>query len=322
MAPTASRSNYYFWLLLMVSLLLAGLGLTLVTRLDGPAWVQSLWHACRSGLQNLGQHLPTTWQLMILALAAAIIIRGSWSVGQQVRRTRQLADLFYPLRERPPTRLIALLETDGLGADDLVYLDLARPYAFCLGWWRPHIWLTAGLVRLLSDDEELAAVVAHEAYHRRQRDPLRLVISRALKTAFFFLPLLGDLAQAVELQQEVAADQFAVARLGDDLPLLCALQKLLTCEIKGTMLASGAYTPFNVTEARLRRLVHPSRPTPLNWRSSLLRWTLNLGVVVFLAGGGLLSTQPVVEHGEPGACIIGQVPSLEQTQLSWPDYHP
>ncbi|MFQ5611864.1 MAG: M56 family metallopeptidase [Anaerolineae bacterium] len=321
MVPTASRPNYSFWLLLSIPLLLAGLGLALVARGAGPGWVQSLWHACQSGLQNLDQHLPTAWQVMILALGAVVLSRGGWSLARQVRRTRQMADLFSPWRERPPTGLKALLATHGLRAEDLVYLDLAGPRAFCLGFWRPRIWLTKGLVKLLTG-EELAAVVAHETYHLRQRDPLRLVISRALQAAFFFLPLLNDLAQAAELQQEVAADQFAVAHLGDDLPLLCALQKLLGGETQGAAPSGAAVTPFNVTEARLRRLIYPSRPTPLNWRRSLLRWTLNVGVVVVLAGIGLFSTQPVVEHGELGACTIGKVSSLEQTQLSWPGFHP
>jgi Zn-dependent protease with chaperone function len=321
MGQTANRSNYYFWLLMLATLILTGLGLVLIARNGSPGWVRDLWHACRSGLQYLGQHLPTTWRGVLLILLAVVIGRGSWSLGHQLRRTRQLTDLFHPLRETPPSRLIALLEVHGLRADDLVYLNLATPHAFCLGLRRPRIWLTAGLVKLLSD-KELAAVVAHEAYHRRQRDPLRLVISRASRAAFFFLPLMGELARATELQQEVAADQFAIQHLSDDLPLLCALQKLLTCSPKEATLAGVAYNPFNVTEARLRRLIYPSQPMALNWRRALTRWAVNLGAVVVLAGIGLLSTQPVVEHGEIGTCAIDKVATPVQIQFSWPEIAP
>ncbi len=231
--------------------------------------------------------------------------------------TRGFVRLFLPHRESLPTRLQTLFKPHGLAAEDIVYLNLAVPHAFCLGFWRPRIWLTSGLVKLLTD-EELAAVLAHEAYHYQRRDPLRLLISRALKAAFFFLPLVSDLAKSAELQQEVAADRSAIAHLGDDLPLLCALQKLITQDTKGASLPSATFNPFNVTEARLRRLIYPSQSAPFSWQTWFANWAINLGVVVILSSIGLLSTQPVVEHREIGACVVEDVAGHLQTQPSLP----
>lgn len=308
MVKKASFSVSYFWLLVVLALLLAGLALAAVSWNYGYAWLQTVRHVCESGLRNLAQHLPLTWQLVLLGLVSVALGRGIWSLYRQVQQTRRFRRLFSPLTRKPPARLRPLLRACQVQLEQVVYLDLATPHAFCLGFWRARIWLTAGLVNGLTD-EELTAVIAHEAYHCRRRDPLRLVISRTLQAAFFFLPLAADLAKLAELQQEVAADRAAVAHIGDDLPLLCAVQKLLTGGIKSSSLPSAPLIQFNVTEARLRRLVYPSAACPFDWCKALARCTLNLSVVFFLGSVSFLSFQPVMEHEDIGACLISSTGS-------------
>jgi len=301
-------SPFYFWFLLGLTVTLIGLGLGLMIWTYGQGWGQTLWHVCQSGINNLSQHLPLVWQLAISAILAVVIGRVIWSLGQQIAQTRRFARLAWLFQERPPTRLRKLLQANNLPAEKVVYLDISSPRAFCLGFWRPRIWLTAGLVKLLSD-EELTAVLAHEAYHCRRRDPLRLLISRAIKSAFFFLPLVIDLAQAAELQQEVAADQSVIRQLGDDLPLLCALQKLLTHDKQKMVDGKAILTSFNATEARLRHLIYPAKSvsTSFRGRELLAKWSLNLGVVIILGTVGVLSTQPLMKHQEIGTCSIEDV---------------
>ena len=296
MSTRFSRINLHFWLLIVISISLAGpiLGLSWAY---GQAWVELIWHVCQAKLHHLLESLPLVWQLIIPAMLLLATIRGGVSVIQQARATLRMIRLFLPLCEQPPARLQALLPAHKLSSEDVVFLNLAPAHAFCLGFWRPRIWLTAGLVNLLTD-EELMAVLAHEAYHCRQRDPLRLLIGRALKSAFFFLPLVHDLAKAIEFQQEIAADQSAIAHAGDDLPLLCALQKLLKQQSPSVMLSLAAYNLFNVTEARLCRLIYP--PQPVNWRASFSGWLVNLGVLVIIGSLVWLQTQSTAGHHEIG----------------------
>ena len=307
--------KYSFWTLVLAGLVFTGLGLSLVRWQYRHGWVQDLWHICQSGLQNLDQHRSVVWQLAVFGIVLVVVGRGSWNIWQQWRSTQRFVQLFLPLQAPPPARLRALAAAHNLSLEKIIYLNLTATHAFCLGLWRPRIWLTAGLVSLLTD-EELAAVLRHEMYHCRQRDPLRLLISRGFKSAFFFLPLMSDLATQVELQQEVAADQSVIDYLGDDLPLLCTLQKLLTQKTRNPPLTGIVITPFNITEARLRRLIYPTQAMPSNWRRTSANWFINAGVVLFLAGIAFLSTQPVIEHQEVGACIIEEVSSPLQTQLT------
>lgn len=306
--------NSYFWLLILVTLTLTGFGLVILGWDYRQSWGQTIWHICQSGVQNLSQHLAVAWQLVILVIASLAISRGGRSIWQQVQETQHFARRLLPFRSTPPVRLQTVLETHHLSAKEVAYLGLAAPRAFCLGFWRPRIWLTAGLVDLLTD-EELIAVLTHEVAHCRQRDPLRLLLSRALTSAFFFLPLVSDLAKLAELQQEVAADQAAIIHLSNDLPLLCALQKLLMPQAHPRV----PYSPFNVTEARLRRLIYPGQLTPFGWREVLASWAVNLSVILLLGSIGFLSLQPGVEHNknnEAGACIIEEIVNPWQTRLS------
>jgi beta-lactamase regulating signal transducer with metallopeptidase domain len=195
--------------------------------------------------------------------------------------------------------LQVLLPAHRLSAEDIVFLNLAPAHAFSLGFWQPRLWLTTGLVNLLTD-EELATVLAHEAHHCRQRDPLRLLIGRTLQSAFFFLPLAGHLAEAAELQQEMAADRSAILHAGSDLPLLCTLQNLLKQGSAGVVLCA-AYSPFNVTEARLRRLIYPTQPRA--WRVVASGWLINLGALMILSSLAFLPAQALARHQEIGHCV-------------------
>ena len=97
----------------------------------------------------------------------------------------------------------------------------ARPLAFCSGLLRPRVFVSEGTLERLGEDE-LAAVVEHEAHHAARRDPLRILIARAIGDAYS----LGALGRREQALSELAADDAAVrsrgagfARLGAaDLP--------------------------------------------------------------------------------------------------------
>jgi Zn-dependent protease with chaperone function len=105
---------------------------------------------------------------------------------------------------------------------DLV--DLEKPLCFCAGLIRPRIVISTGLLHQLSEPE-LQAVLAHEASHRRRRDPLRLLVARVAARGLYFIPTLRDLETASRLSTELAADQAAL-RLSGLAPLLAALRVL------------------------------------------------------------------------------------------------
>ena len=311
--------NRHFWGLLLGAGLLGSLGVAVVGYGYATQWAQTLWHVCQDGLQNLWGHAPVSWQLAILALLLLVVVRGLWSFGRQVWQTKRFAANYLPPEPNLPVGLHRLIKTHGLTTTQIVLLDLPAVHAFCLGFWRPRIWLTSGLLNILTDDE-LNAVLAHEAHHLRRRDPLRLAVGRAIGNAFFFLPLMGTLARQSELAQELEADSAAIAYLGDDLPLLCVLQKLLARRSVAQISLPATVTAFNVTEARLRRLIYPTGSSKRHQRG-YWQWPVNLGVLLLLTILSSLAVQPVMDHTPLDSCTIEEVVQPLQSQLpldEWP----
>jgi beta-lactamase regulating signal transducer with metallopeptidase domain len=107
----------------------------------------------------------------------------------------------------------------------LVVLGTEEPCCFTIGLFHPIVVVSTGFLRLLGPDE-LAAALSHEAAHARRLGPLRQLAASVSASAVFFVPLLRDLAQAAQLQEELRADKAAVARYGQA-ALLSALEPLL-----------------------------------------------------------------------------------------------
>jgi len=176
----------------------------------GSAASGRLLEACRQFiLPQLSVASLTAFLLGSMAFAAlALAVR---SAGRQIRAQHRFrAGLTVlgplPVRSRPP----------------LVFAD-ASPQAFCAGLLRPRIYVSDAAVAVLGD-QELEAVLAHEAHHARYRDPLRIFFARLLSDSLFFLPVLSRLADRYAALAEVAADASAVRGSdGDPRPLAAAL---------------------------------------------------------------------------------------------------
>jgi Zn-dependent protease with chaperone function len=107
------------------------------------------------------------------------------------------------------------------------------PQAFCAGYLRPTVYVSQPTLDLLSD-RELEAVLAHERYHLRVRDPLRFAYGRVLSQALFFVPVLRPLWDRYAELAEIRADGAAIrATTGDKAPLASALLALVASSPHG-----------------------------------------------------------------------------------------
>lgn len=143
--------------------------------------------------------------LLCWALAATASAATAW---QWLHTDRALGAV---LRRSPPQadpRLDRLAA--GLGLGGLVARTADHhAWAVTYGLWRPRIALSAGLCDRLSDGE-LAAVLLHEAQHRRCRDPLRLLLARSARAVLGLLPAAGRMLRAYVEAAELAADAHAM----------------------------------------------------------------------------------------------------------------
>lgn len=148
--------------------------------------------------------------LMLAALGLTVIVTAALAGWRQLRAYRHFVAgmrLVGPLRGHPGVTII----------------EDATPQAFCAGFLRPRVYVSAGALELLSVDE-LGAVLLHEEHHRGTRDPLRLACARVLNQALFFLPALRPLSDRYSELAEQRADAAAIeGAAGAKAPLASAL---------------------------------------------------------------------------------------------------
>jgi Zn-dependent protease with chaperone function len=247
----ADRAFAFVLMLALVSSAILGLLLARV--------IPQATHVLRSGPDDVVDGVT----LVVLLLATCGIALGLGSLFRQVLTTlaliRSLVSrrVVTPRRVRNLARDLRIDERVDVVADD-------RPFSFCYWFRNPRICLSTALVRRL-DEAELRAVLVHERYHLRQRDPLRVVIARYFAAGLYVVPVVDELASFYALQKEIAADDDAVRHVGVA-PLARALYKLLPDAPDRELGLLMPVTGLSVTEARIDRLADgvdiPLRLTP------------------------------------------------------------
>lgn len=241
------------------------------------------------GLAPWGQSLPEAWwnwvrlhpaegpvradHYVTLTLAAVLAVElvgvlmlSWWRTARTRRRHRALLELVVQPTSAPDTRL----------------LEHPAPVAFCIPGARPLLVLSSGMVDEL-DEDELAAVVAHERAHLREHHHLLLLPFVAWQAALPVLPAAGRAHAAVAELVEMRADDVALRDLDGADPRR-TLAQAIVATVGG---AGGAEVPAGAlavtgggVRGRVVRLLEP--PAPL---SPAARGTA-------LVGAGLLLLLP------------------------------
>lgn len=115
-------------------------------------------------------------------------------------------------------RRLGVRETIALSTSDAI----ATPVAF--GVRRFEICVPHRSVELDADQQD--AMLAHEIAHLVRRDPLRLLLARAIECVAFFQPLNRFARRRLFEVVEMRCDAFAVERLGDGLALAGCLAEV------------------------------------------------------------------------------------------------
>lgn len=280
------RADVALALLTALATLAVVLGLALSER-GSEATLALVVTVCRRTLDEMVAHGGDLGRLsFLLPLGLGLVL----AVGEALRLTLMTRRWMAPLavtRCAPTPRLRRLAQKCGL-TENVVLTCAGRPLVFTHGLFRPKVWLSTELLRVLTD-EELEAVLRHEAHHLGAYDPLKILVVRCLSRALFFVPVARDLGGYC-VAKEIAADDHAVHTMGDALPLARALRKLLAVH-PAPLPEFTLIGQLSVTEARLLALLDPARPQPLFPLPRLgvsLTWLIVLLVIAFAPAAGHL----------------------------------
>jgi len=199
-----------------------------------------------------------SWPAMILAVRLTCLAAGlalltllCWVL---------LAALAAALQARRRQRaLLALLAHGDPKVPGALVVDHASAAAYCLPGLRSRIVVSVGTLELLGR-RELAAVLAHERAHLRERHDLVLLPFTALRRAFPRSATCTDAYSSVALLVEMLADDRAL-RGRPARELVSALVRFGTagtCPAPAGALAAGE----GEVAARVTRLLKPVRPLP------------------------------------------------------------
>lgn len=245
---------------LAAGLLLATAGLWVLTLLalgpmlswvnDGPAVLTGpageVCQRCLASANPFGRSVITT-MIPTLALLAVPVLGGLVllvaGAAEVRRRRRSTARTAAAIHGTPVTVL---------GHRVLLVPD-ERAYAFALPSRHGGIVLSEGCRTALAG-EELAAVLAHEQAHLRQRHHLVLLVGAALVRCLTWVSLLAAIRTALPLYLEIAADDAARRRAGA--PALASA--LLRLGERDPAVPSGASGALHAAGPdRIRHLVLP-----------------------------------------------------------------
>lgn len=255
------------------------------------------------GLGRLADQDAVVWPaLAFLAVIAAGAVLGLRSLAVQIRSSAALArrvrTLALPL---PPGLAEASLKVGLTGRVRLVAADEA--FSFAYGALTPRVAVSRGLLDATAP-AELEAVLAHERYHVRNLDPLKVLVVRALPSAFFYLPMLRDLRERYVAGRELAADRRAARACGRG-PLAGALLKVVRGPGWRELRAAAAIGGPELLDVRVAQLETGSEP-PLAGMSRS-RLMLSLSAATALAAAALA---PVLALGGVAAVIRVAMPEM------------
>ncbi|QYR19548.1 M56 family metallopeptidase [Paenibacillus sp. sptzw28] len=198
-----------------------------------------------------------------------MIARQTVMFGKTMRKLMLCQDL-------PMTKLYG--KAHHLNGKQFMIITHPMPIAVTMGLLRPRVVISTGLLNLMEEDE-IEAVIEHEKYHLRHRDPLQMFLLSMLSVSMWYIPIFKWLSVKYNLIIEVMADKHAISKVGSSDVLGSALLKILKqgpLPVLTHSHASFAETSINV------RIVHILDPhTQLSVKLPVLRSIVSM-IAAFL----------------------------------------
>jgi Zn-dependent protease with chaperone function len=269
------------WALLLfsvlTSLVLAGL-LVAAPDIRITASLADLLHSCVEAIDQAYQApadalLHGGGALLTLLVLVQLLVAVTSAVWSTTRaRARHMRELRLVARRGPMPGVLVL--------------DHHVPTAYCLGGRRGAVVLTTAALDVL-DDDELTAVLEHEAAHRVGRHHLALALARSFAGGGALLPVFRLVASAVAELLEMVADDAAVARVGRGAVSSAVVKITGAHPGRSTGALAAGDTAVLV---RLRRLSAPPRPIGRLLSAAVLAGGIWMAVVpVFVAAAPALA---------------------------------
>lgn len=208
------------------------------------------------------------WELSLNAILLFSCLVLCKHLIQQAKLYRQWNSYLLSKKNNEMTKKL----TEILNHESLRIEVVSEPklMAMTIGFWKPRIILSSGMMNRFSKDE-LGAIVYHELYHYKHRHPLQHFVLTIIAECLAFLPIVKGLVQYYKVWMELLADRYAIYRAGSEYHLAQVLITILRSE-KSYKYAHGVHLAKESVNYRLQQLLdpHSSVHMPIfEWKSLL-----------------------------------------------------
>lgn len=267
------RSKWMFgFCLMLIGFTLLQMGMYAAHTLFG-------WEKAAFNVFELCESLIKRYSLLLLSYIMKLAVFGTFVHLMYVTVKQWLG-------VRAANRKMSVLQHDNLsdelnaryfaGSKAIMVVSHPEPIALTLGFLRPKIILSTGLLNLL-DKEELEAVIEHEHFHYRNRDPLMILILQVGATVLWYMPILRWGVEQYKTTRELLADHFALQRRVSEHSLGSALLKLVKYSRGERSVRTFVHASFadHSINYRLMRLLNPESQE-LSMRCPVLALVLSI----------------------------------------------
>ncbi len=185
-------------------------------------------------------------------------------------------------------------------AGELLLCDEVR-IPSVLGLFRPAIVMSRRLVESLSDDE-LDQVLLHEWAHIRRRDQWAKLAQGAVRCLWFFHPGMWWLSRSLDLEREIACDEWVTSRTRAPRLYASALTSVAQSLVGPQRLGTAPQTATSRREITLRveRLLRSEGRPPL-----AIGWSWVAAGVLFAAGAAAVHhSMPAFTRDGAGEALV------------------
>jgi beta-lactamase regulating signal transducer with metallopeptidase domain len=217
----------------------------------------NLIQVCHSVARSLGL---SSVEYMLDALVFYTVFLSIWKIGKQLFVANKIYKRLSVYRHEQLTQEINRKYSEG--NQDFTVIACSAPIAVTMGFLNPKIILSTGLLNLL-DKNEVEAVIYHELYHKKHRDPLKIFLLSLFASIMWYIPILKWFHQKYKIVREILADNYAINRQGTSVDLGSALLKMLKTGNRANMPFS--YVSFTDTSVnyRIKYILDPQTEIPL-----------------------------------------------------------
>jgi beta-lactamase regulating signal transducer with metallopeptidase domain len=248
---------------------------------------------------------PSRWPQFPLELNAGAWptrIFTFWGIVAVVMFVRLFAS--YIILERRKHRAHATERLRRWPIRALISRDISSPMA--AGLFRPAILLPERLLAEL-DDHELEQIRVHETAHLLRRDDIALLIERTVEAFFALHPVVRWITRQIDLEREIACDDFVVEQTGQARPYATCLTRVV--EIAGGMRSSIVAAAATEERSHLARRIEMLLDKSRHKGTRLLKIRLSLMVVALIALTIVATRSPgIVAFAAQQDSFMDQVP--------------